>query len=55
MLLSLTLLWQDCVCLIAPYPNNPKTADQFDFQTDGDIIRVCDQGQQCLLGDEGEV
>ena len=37
MLLSLTLLWQDCVCLIAPYPNNPKTADQFDFQTDMDL------------------
>jgi hypothetical protein len=30
-------LWQDSVCLIAPYPNNPKPADQFDFATDMDL------------------
>ena len=33
----LTQLWQDCVCLIAPYPNNPDPADQFDFATDMDL------------------
>jgi hypothetical protein len=34
---SLTQLWQGCVCLIAPYPNNPDPADQFDFATDMDL------------------
>ena len=33
----LTQLWQDCVCLIAPNPNNPDPADQFDFATDMDL------------------
>ena len=28
---------QDCVCLVAPYPYNPKTADQFDVKKDMDI------------------
>ena len=28
---------QDCVCLVAPYPYNPKTADQFDVKKDMDL------------------
>jgi hypothetical protein len=34
---SLTQLLQDFVCLIAPYPNNPNPADQFDFATDMEL------------------
>jgi hypothetical protein len=25
---------QDCVCLVAPYPSSPGTADHFDVKTD---------------------
>ncbi len=38
---SLTQLWQYCVCLIAPDPNNPNPADQFDFATDMDLSCYC--------------
>ena len=37
MLPLLICFWQDCVCLIAPYPNNPKPVDQFDFAMDMDL------------------
>jgi hypothetical protein len=37
MLPLLICFWQDCVCLIAPYPNNAKPVDQFDFATDMDL------------------
>ena len=37
MLPILTQLWQGCVCLFAPYPNNPDPAGQFDFATDMDL------------------
>jgi hypothetical protein len=33
----LTLLWQDYVCLIAPYPYNPRPADHINFATDMDL------------------
>lgn len=33
----LNMRWQDCVCLIAPYPYNPNQADQFDFPGDMDL------------------
>jgi hypothetical protein len=28
---------QDCVCLVAPYPYGPRTADQFNVKTDMDL------------------
>ena len=31
------MLWQDCVCLIAPFPNNPNPAEDFDPKRDMDI------------------
>ena len=30
--------WQDCVCLVAPYPYGPSTKDQFNVKTDMDLI-----------------
>jgi hypothetical protein len=29
--------WQDCVCLVAPYPYGPSTKDQFNVKTDMDL------------------
>ena len=31
------MLWQDCVCVIAPYPNNPSPPEDFDPRSDMDI------------------
>ena len=36
----LNMRWQDCVCLIAPYPYNPNQADQFDFPGDASSSKL---------------
>ena len=32
---------QDCVVLLAPYPNNPNTVESFNVKTDFDLQRDC--------------
>jgi len=34
---TLTFKWQDCICLIAPYPYNPNRAEDFRLDSDFDM------------------
>ncbi len=33
----MSFCWQDCVVILAPYPNNPSPVESFNIKTDFDI------------------
>ena len=33
----MSFCWQDCVVILAPYPNNPNPVESFNIKTDFDI------------------
>ena len=35
--MMMSFCWQDCVVILAPYPNNPNPVESFNIKTDFDI------------------